>query len=61
MEPSPTQGTPSLAPSMGDSLQGESGEIKRILLDQDLGGLSLGPPVTSRPKNKGEEGLMLIK
>lgn len=40
--------------SLSQSLQSENGEIKRILLDQDISGLSLGPPALAKAKNKGE-------
>lgn len=38
--------------ALSQSLQSENGEIKRILLDHDIGGLSLGPPGMTRPRNK---------
>eukprot|EP00057_Strongylocentrotus_purpuratus_P007444 XP_011661918.1 PREDICTED: transmembrane protein 201-like isoform X1 [Strongylocentrotus purpuratus] len=38
--------------SLSQSLQSENGEIKRILLDQDISGLSLGPPALAKAKNK---------
>ncbi|XP_071508155.1 uncharacterized protein [Diadema antillarum] len=34
------------------SLRAENQEIKHILLDQDIGGLSLGPPPMTKPRNR---------
>ncbi|XP_041479985.1 transmembrane protein 201-like [Lytechinus variegatus] len=47
----PPASTPSSL-SLSQSIQSENGEIQRILLDQDISGLSLGPPGLAKAKNK---------